>query len=174
SALVKEVVGRLGAVGLVLRALTAHGATSPALVKSACGALSNLCQDKQNQAAVTAHGGVRPVLAALQRHRRDAALLPFIFDALAGIAVGSEVNALAVGAAGGAALALEAVGLHCRRREVVKSGCHALAILSDVRGQGARLAEEGGVAVMLLVLRLHTRFVALHRISAIVLLRMLQ
>lgn len=37
------------------------------------------------------------------------------------------------------------MGLHSGRREVVKSGCHALAILSDIQGQGARIAGADGV-----------------------------
>lgn len=39
------------------------------------------------------------------------------------------------------------MALHSNRREVVKSGCHALAILSDIQGQGARIAGADGVKV---------------------------
>lgn len=39
------------------------------------------------------------------------------------------------------------MSLHSGKREVVKSGCHALAILSDIQGQGARIAGADGVKV---------------------------
>lgn len=39
------------------------------------------------------------------------------------------------------------MALHSGRREVVKSGCHTLAILSDIQGQGARIAGADGVKV---------------------------
>lgn len=39
------------------------------------------------------------------------------------------------------------MALHIGRREVVKSGCHTLAILSDIQGQGARIAGADGVKV---------------------------
>ena len=41
--------------------------------------------------------------------------------------------------------------------ELVKSGCHALAILSDNRGEGAKIAGAGGVKVLLPVLRSHPK-----------------
>lgn len=43
---------------------------------------------------------------------------------------------------------LTIMAVHNIRRDVVKSGCHALAILSDIRGQGAKIADGGGVKVM--------------------------
>ena len=39
------------------------------------------------------------------------------------------------------------MALHNSRRDVVKSGCHTLAILSDIQGQGARIAGADGVKV---------------------------
>ena len=58
--------------------------------------------------------------------------------------------------------------------ELAKSGCHALAILSDNRGEGSKIAAGGGVRVLLPVLQMHPRHVDLHRVGAVVLLRMLQ
>lgn len=49
---------------------------------------------------------------------------------------------------GGIRGVLTTMGLHTGRREVVKSGCHALAILSDIQGQGARIAGADGVKVL--------------------------
>ena len=63
---------------------------------------------------------------------------------------------------------------HVAHAELVKSGCHALAILSDNRGEGAKIASAGGVKVLLPVLRAHPQQVDLHRVAAVVLLRMLQ
>lgn len=56
-------------------------------------------------------------------------------------------NGLLVSAGGGIRGVLTTMGLHSGRREVVKSGCHALAILSDIQGQGARIAGADGVKV---------------------------
>jgi len=63
---------------------------------------------------------------------------------------------------------------HASHEEVVKSGCHTLAILSDNRGEGGKIAGLGGVRVLLPVLLRHPRHVDLHRVAAVVLLRMLQ
>lgn len=173
NSLVKEVVGRQGGISLILKGLSLH-IQSADLVKSACGALSNMCQNAYNQKLIADHGGVRSILAALTEHKANATLLPFIFDALASMVVGNERNVLLVAELSGVKAVLGAMSLHNGRHDVVKSGCHALAILSDVPGQGTRIAEAGGVRVLLPALRLHIRASNLHRIAAIVLLRMLQ
>jgi hypothetical protein len=71
---------------------------------------------------------------------------------------GNERNGAAVSELGGVTAVLDAIALHSARRDVVKSGCHALAILSDIQGQGAKIAEAGGVTVLLPALRLHVRY----------------
>eukprot|EP01032_Pedospumella_encystans_P032559 gene32559-36763_t len=58
--------------------------------------------------------------------------------------------------------------------EVVKSGCHTLAILSDVKGQASKIAFAGGVPIILSLLDTHPLYSDLHRVAAVVLLRMLQ
>lgn len=58
NGLVKEVVGRQGGIALILKGMSSH-LSSPELVKSACGALSNMCQNTYNQNLIAAHGGVR-------------------------------------------------------------------------------------------------------------------
>ncbi|CAM9876303.1 unnamed protein product, partial [Ectocarpus sp. 12 AP-2014] len=173
NGLVKEVVGRQGGIALILKGMSSH-LSSPELIKSACGALSNMCQNTYNQNLIAAHGGVRTILSALQSHRMNAPLLPFVFDALASLIVGNQRNGLLVTDGGGIRAVLTTMALHSGRREVVKSGCHTLAILSDIQGQGARIAGADGVKVLLPALRAHVRFLHLHRIAAIVLLRMLQ
>eukprot|EP00752_Nemacystus_decipiens_P005218 g4737.t1 len=173
NGLVKEVVGRQGGIALILKGMSSH-LSSPELIKSACGALSNMCQNTYNQNLIAAHGGVRTILSALQSHRMNAPLLPFVFDALASLIVGNQRNGLLVTDGGGIRGVLATMALHSDRREVVKSGCHTLAILSDIQGQGARIAGADGVKVLLPALRAHVRFLHLHRIAAIVLLRMLQ
>ena len=57
---------------------------------------------------------------------------------------------------------------------MVKSGCHALAILSDSQGQGAKISAADGVKILLPTLRAHPNHLDLHRVAAVVLLRMLQ
>lgn len=61
--------------------------------------------------------------------------------------LGKQRNGLLLTDGGGIKAVLTAMGLHSGRREVVKSGCHALAILSDIQGQGARIAGADGVKV---------------------------
>ncbi|CAM9888827.1 unnamed protein product, partial [Discosporangium mesarthrocarpum] len=90
NSLVKEVVGRQGGIALILRGLSCH-LSSPDLVKSACGALSNMCQNTYNQNLIAAHGGIRTILSALHTHRQNSGLLPFVFDALASLIVGNQV-----------------------------------------------------------------------------------
>ena len=63
---------------------------------------------------------------------------------------------------------------HSSHEELAKSGCHTLAILSDNRGEGSKIAAGGGVRVLLPVLQHHPKHVDLHRVGAVVLLRMLQ
>jgi Armadillo/beta-catenin-like repeat len=89
NSLVKEAVGRQGGISLILKALATHVASAD-LVKSACGALSNMCQSTYNQNLIAAHGGVKCILSALAVHRSNAALLPFAFDVLASLIVVSE------------------------------------------------------------------------------------
>lgn len=60
---------------------------------------------------------------------------------------GEQRNGRLVTDAGGIRVVLSTIALHNGRREVVKSGCHALAILSDIQGQGARIAGADGVKV---------------------------
>lgn len=88
NALVKEAVGRMGGVELVVDAMK-HHSSQTALLKSACGALSNLCQTGENQMLIAGHGGVERLLAIASRHISEISLLPFVFDALASLVVGN-------------------------------------------------------------------------------------
>ena len=51
-------MGRQGGIALILKGMSSH-LSSPELIKSACGALSNMCQNTYNQNLIAAHGGVR-------------------------------------------------------------------------------------------------------------------
>lgn len=110
----------------------------------------------------------------LEVHRANVLLLPFVFDALASLIVGNPENGRKLSDAGGTPMVLGLMHAHLPHGELVKSGCHALAILSDNRGEGSKIAAAGGVAVLLPVLRAHPAQVDLHRVAAVVLLRMLQ
>lgn len=169
----KDVVGKHGGVSVLVRALKRHSRSADFL-KSACGALSNLCQSKPNQQGVASQGGLQPLVGAIHIHQANAKLLPFLFDALASLIVSNEENARSVSAQGGVPLVIAALARHKNVSEVVKSGCHSLAILSDVKGQASKIAFAGGVAVILPILDFHANYADLHRVAAVVLLRMLQ
>jgi hypothetical protein len=54
------------------------------------------------------------------------------------------------------------------------SGCHTLAILTDLKSQASKIALAGGVPIILSLLDTHPSYADLHRVAAVVLLRMLQ
>lgn len=70
----------------------------------------------------------------------------------------TQRNGLLVTDGGGIRGVLTTMALHSGRREVVKSGCHTLAILSDIQGQGARIAGADGVKVMVCCLSVIDKF----------------
>jgi len=170
---VKEMIGNVNGTSVVVRALKRHH-KSPEFLKSACGALSNLCQYKVNQQGVASHGGLQPLIVSISFHQENSKLLPFIFDALASLIVGNEENARIVSSQDGISKILAATGMHREVSEVVKSGCHALAILSDVKGKASKIAAAGGVGAILPLLDMHPSYADFHRVAAVVLLRMLQ
>jgi hypothetical protein len=88
---VKEIIGRQGGIQVVLASMNKH-ANSADLLKSACGTLSNLCQNRDNQTIIGREGGVQAILSILETHS-DPVLLPFVFDALASLIVGHRVCA---------------------------------------------------------------------------------
>lgn len=169
----KEIIANCGGSTVLVRALKRHSRASDFL-KSACGALSNICQLRSNQEAVASQGGLQPLIAALHIHQSNSKLLPFIFDAIASIIVNNEDNARSVSALGIIPVVVASLSRHKTNSEVVKSGCHALAILSDVKGQASKIAFAGGVPVILSLLDQHPIYTDLHRVAAVVLLRMLQ
>ena len=173
SAAVKEIIAKNGGPSVIVRALKRH-CRSAEFLKSACGALSNMCQSKLNQDGIAAQGGLQPLVGSIHAHQSNSKLLPFIFDALASLIVSNEENARAVSSLGLIPLIVASIGRHKTITEVVKSGCHALAILSDVKGQASKIAFAGGVPIILLLLDLHPGYADLHRVAAVVLLRMLQ
>lgn len=173
SSAVKELIAKSSGAVVLVRSLKRHNRSADFL-KSACGALSNICQFRQNQEAVASQGGLQPLVGSIHVHQINAKLLPFIFDAVASIIVNNEENARAVSSLGIIPVIVSSVSRHKTSKEVVKSGCHTLAILSDVKGQASKVAFAGGVGVILALLDLHPMYSDLHRVAAVVLLRMLQ
>ncbi|RYH13369.1 hypothetical protein EON65_35800, partial [archaeon] len=173
STVVKEIIAKYNGSTVLVRALKRHSRSSDFL-KSACGALSNICQFKQNQESVAAQGGLQPLVGSIHIHQSNGKLLPFIFDAIASIIVNNEDNARGVSALGIIPVVVASLNRHKTSAEVVKSGCHTLAILSDVKGQASKIAFAGGVPVILSLLDSHPVYADLHRVAAVVLLRMLQ
>ena len=81
---VKESIAKLGGTLIIVRALKRH-ARSADFLKNACGALSNLCQNRSNQEATATQGGLPPLVASVHAHLENATILPFIFDTLASV-----------------------------------------------------------------------------------------
>ena len=170
---VKDTIARHGGASVLVRAMKRHN-KSPEFLKSACGALSNMCQSRLNQEGIASQGGLQPLVASIHVHQNNSKLLPFIFDALASLIVSNEENARTVSSLGMIPLIVSSLARHKAGMEVVKSGCHALAILSDVKGQASKIAFAGGVAIILSLLDVHPAYADLHRVAAVVILRMLQ
>jgi hypothetical protein len=170
---VKELIAKYNGAIVLVRALKRHSRSADFL-KSACGALSNICQFRPNQEAVATQGGLQPLVGSIHVHQTNSKLLPFIFDAIASIIVNNEENARGVSSLGIIPIVVSSLSRHKGSKEVVKSGCHTLAILSDVKGQASKIAFAGGVPIILSLLDLHPHYSDLHRVAAVVLLRMLQ
>jgi hypothetical protein len=173
SSAVKDIIAKHGGATVLVRALKRHSRSADFL-KSACGALSNMCQSKLNQEGVSSQGGLQPLVGSIHVHQTSSKLLPFIFDAIASIIVNNEENARTVSSLGIIPVVVASLSRHKPCMEVVKSGCHTLAILSDVKGQASKIAFAGGVPIILALLDAHPLYSDLHRVAAVVLLRMLQ
>lgn len=173
NTMVKEYIAKNSGASVLVRALKRHSRYADFL-KSACGALSNMCQCKPNQEGVASQGGLQPLVGAIHAHHTNAKLLPFIFDALASLIVSNEDNARTVSSLGLIPLIISSLSRHKNAMDVVKSGCHTLAILTDVKGQASKIALAGGVPIILSLLDAHPSYADLHRVAAVVLLRMLQ
>lgn len=173
STAVKEIIAKHGGATVLVKALKRHSRSADFL-KSACGALSNMCQCKLNQEGVSSQGGLQPLVGSIHIHQTSAKLLPFVFDAIASIIVNNEDNARSVSSLGLIPVVVASLSRHKLSMEVVKSGCHTLAILSDVKGQASKIAFAGGVPIILSLLDAHPLYSDLHRVAAVVLLRMLQ
>ncbi len=96
---IKEIIAKFSGSSVVVRALKRYN-KSPEFLKSACGALSNICQCRQNQEGVAVQGGLQPLVSAIHSHQSNGKLLPFIFDAVASLIVSNEENAKAVSTLG--------------------------------------------------------------------------
>ena len=89
---IKEIIAANDGARVVVSALKKYS-KSAVFLKSACGALSNMCQSKVNQEAVARQGGLRSLVDAVTTHKNDGKLLLFIFDSLASVIVGNDENA---------------------------------------------------------------------------------
>lgn len=89
---IKDIIADNFGASVVVSALKLYSKSSDFL-KSACGALSNMCQSKINQEAVASQGGLKPLVNAIDIHQANGKLLLFVFDALASVIVGNEENA---------------------------------------------------------------------------------
>lgn len=170
---VKEIVVKYQGASVVVKALKKHARTGDFL-KSACGALSNLCQVKANQDLIFQQGGLQPLVNAIQIHQLNTKLLPFIFDAIASVIVNQEENTKSVASLGLIQAVLTTLQRHKMAKDIVKSGCHTLAILSDVKDQASKISQQGGVGLIISLIDFHSTYSELHRVAAVVLLRMLQ
>ena len=173
NSLVKDVVGRHGAIPVILKGMRVHS-SNPSFLKSACGAVSNLCQICYNQNLIASSGGTKCLLDALEFHTKNSNVLPFVLDALASLIVGNESIAQEVSDARVVLSILALMKQHHDKADLVKSACHTMAILSDTKGQGAIIAENEGVIILLSSLLAHPSNTDLHRVAAVVLLRMIQ
>ena len=124
---VKDTIAKHGGASVLVRALKRHS-KSPEFLKSACGALSNMCQSRLNQEGIASQGGLQPLVGSIHVHQNNQKLLPFIFDALASLIVSNEENARTVSSLGIIPLTVSSLARHKQATDVVKSGCHALAI----------------------------------------------
>jgi hypothetical protein len=93
---IKDIIAVNGGASVVITSLKKH-LKSAMFLKSACGALSNMCQSKANQEAVASQGGLRPFVDAINTHQTNGKLLLFVFDAIASVIVGNDENARMVG-----------------------------------------------------------------------------
>jgi hypothetical protein len=126
---IKDIIADKNGANVVVSALKKHYKTNDFL-KSACGALSNMCQNKVNQESVALNGGLKPLIESINIHATNGKLLLFIFDAIASVIVGNESNAKMVASLGFIPLVILSINQHKTAMDVVKSACHTLAILS--------------------------------------------
>ena len=126
--LMKEVIGRQGGIPAILKGVKMHPASADFL-KSACGALSNMCQNAHNQSLIAAHGGVPCLLQVLHNHRAHTVLVPFVFDALASLIVGNQENARQLSEVGAAATILSLMD----ELMIPEAQRHAMLVMDDAK-----------------------------------------
>ena len=86
----------------------------------------------------------------------------------------NDENGRTVSSLGLIPLIITALNKYHTLMDVSKSGCHALAILTDVKGQASKMSYAGGVSCILNLIAVHSTYADLHRVAFVVLLRMLQ
>ena len=98
--------------------------------------------------------------------------MQFSLDALASVALGHSQNKAAITQEGSVALIIRALKKFPERSELLWSGCHALAVLSDADGCIAQIAKSGGTSVLIDALRTHHDHAELQKVACVVLLRL--
>ncbi|OQR86993.1 metalloprotease family M14A [Achlya hypogyna] len=146
---VKANISAHGGVHTLLRCIDAHK-TNAELLRSVLGTLSNLSELAENQHHIGI--GLPVILAALQLHTRNVDLVAFAFDTLASIIVGHKKNCHTIQQAGAMTFILDMVQKHPTRLDLVKSGCHTLAIMCDLAGMGAAIVQAKGIKPLLSLL----------------------
>ena len=74
---VKDTIAKHGGASVLVRALKRHS-KSPEFLKSACGALSNMCQSRLNQEGIASQGGLQPLVGSIHVHQNNQKLLPHL------------------------------------------------------------------------------------------------
>ena len=169
---IKEMITEAGGVQLLCTSLRRH-VSNPDFLKSVCGALSNLCQHKGAQSLASMNGTLSTIISSIQIHQANSHLLPFIFDAIAALIVSNDQNAFSF-AQTGIPIVISALDRNLNDGAVAKSGMHLLAIMSDTKTLGAKVAMSGGIRILIPLLNTHRNHPDLARVCAVVILRMLQ
>ena len=169
---VKELVAKFEGVQLIITAIHTHG-TSVQLIKSALGALSNICQLKESQRQFGRGNGITVLLHIARQHTNDLHLIPMACDALSSAMVGNAENIMLTQKAGGIEFMILLLNQGRTSPELLKSACHSLAILSDVPGNGRIMGDGNAVPSVIRSLKQNSNFRGLEKIAIVVLLRIL-
>lgn len=92
------------------------------------------------------------MVGAIHVHQQNEQLLPYLFDAVASLIVNNEENGRSTSQLGYIQIVITTINKFKEICEIAKSGCHSLAILSDIKGQASKIAYAGGVQSILSLL----------------------
>jgi len=72
-------------------------------------------------------------------HQQNEHLVPYLFDAVASLIVNNEENGRMTSQLGYIQIVITTLNKYKDSCDIVKSGCHSLAILSDSKGQASNI-----------------------------------